>query len=211
MMTAGKSGEMHYPNKIGSLLIMGIREILGAKNTSKILQIADLNSSIESYQENNLELQFSANQLSSILNAIEVQYGQHAGRGLALRAGRAWFKIMLREYGLDLGLANSEFRLLPLRNKLPVGASIFADAVNQLHSSQIQFEESRDSFLWHVNDCPVCQGRQSDTPTCHLWVGILQEGLYWLSGGKDYLVEETGCIATGADRCSFQILRQAVH
>ena len=118
---------------------------------------------------------------------------------------------MLREYGFDLGLANSEFRLLPWRKKLPAGAGIFADAINKLHDKQIQVEESHGSFLWHVQDCPVCAGRQSDAPACHLWAGILQEGLYWLSGGKDYQVKETGCIAAGADRCSFQILGQPVH
>lgn len=210
-MTIGKSGELNYPNKVGSLLVTGIREILGARNTSKILQIARLDTRIESYQESNLELQYSANQLGSILNAIEVKYGQHAGRGLALRAGRACFNIMLREYGLDLGLAKSDFRLLPWRKKLPAGAGIFAESINQLHSEQIQVEDSRGSFLWHVKNCPVCAGRQSDTPACHLWAGILQEGLYWLSGGKNYQVEETDCIAAGADRCSFQIMGQPVH
>jgi len=40
---------------------------------------------------------------------------------------------------------------------------------------------------------------------------MLQEGLYWLSGGKDYLIKETDCIATGAERCTFQILKQPVH
>lgn len=211
MMTAGNSRELHYANKLGSLLVMGISEILGVKNTTKILEIAQLDISIEGYQESNLELQFSANQLGSILNAIEVNYGQHAGRGIALRAGRACFKIMLREYGFDLGLANSGFRLLPWRKKLPAGAGIFADAINQLHHQQIQVEEIHGSFLWHVKDCPVCAGRQSESPVCYLWTGILQEGLYWMSGGKNYQIKETDCIAVGTDRCSFQIVGQPVQ
>ena len=211
MTAAGQRGEIHYPGKIGYLFLSGIKEILGAENTDKILQIAQIKSSIESYQESILELQFSAAQLSSILNALEIHFNQQAGRGLALRAGRACFKIMLREFGIDLGLAKPDFRLLPLRKKLPAGAAIFADAINYFSEEHIQLEETDDAIFFHVSSCPLCWKRQSESPACHFGVGMLQEGLYWLSGGKEYLIEETDCIATGAEHCTFQILTQPVH
>ena len=211
MTAAGQPGEILYPSNISYLILKGIKEILGVDNTEKILQAAQIKSGLKSYQENILELQFSATQLSSILNALEILYNQQAGRGLALRAGRASFKIMLREFGLDLGLAESDFRLLPLRKKLPTGAGIFADAINYFSEEHIHFEETDEAILWHVSRCPLCWNRQSETPACHFGVGMLQEGLYWLSGGKDYLIKETDCIATGAERCTFQILKQPVH
>ena len=34
-------------------------------------------------------------------------------------------------------------------------------------------------------------------PVCHLAVGLLQEALYWVSGGKVFNVEEKTCIAAG--------------
>ncbi|MCH7663269.1 MAG: hypothetical protein IH859_05290 [Chloroflexi bacterium] len=211
MTAVAQPGEIHYPNHIGYLILTGIKEILGEENIDAILQIAQIKSSIENYQDNILELQFSAAQLSSILNALEIHYNQPAGRGLALRAGRACFKIMLREFGLDLGLAKPDFRLLPLRKKLPAAAAIFADAINYFSEEHIHFEETDDAILWHVSRCPLCWNRQSESPACHFGVGMLQASLYWLSGGKDYFIEETECIAAGAERCTFQILKQPVH
>ena len=211
MTAAGRPGEILYPNNIGYQILTAIKKILGAENIDAILQIAQIKSNIENYQDNILELQFSATQLSSILNALEILYNQPAGRGLALRAGRACFKIMLREFGLNIGLADPDFRLLPLRKKLPAAAEIFADAINYYSEEHIHFEETDDAILWHVSRCPLCWNRRSESPACHFGIGMLQAGLYWLSGGKDYLIEETDCIATGAERCTFQILKQPVN
>jgi hypothetical protein len=47
-------------------------------------------------------------------------------------------------------------------------------------------------------------------PACHLWVGFLQEYLYWASGGKLYSVFETECVACGASACKIVIDRQAL-
>jgi hypothetical protein len=38
-------------------------------------------------------------------------------------------------------------------------------------------------------------------------VGVLQEGLYWVSGGKYFLVEEKKCIACGDSTCTIVIER----
>jgi predicted hydrocarbon binding protein len=42
---------------------------------------------------------------------------------------------------------------------------------------------------------------------CHLAVGLLQESLYWLSGGKMFNVEETACIGRGDAACTISIDR----
>jgi predicted hydrocarbon binding protein len=36
-------------------------------------------------------------------------------------------------------------------------------------------------------------------------VGLLQESLYWMSGGKFFSVEETRCIACGDSECNIVI------
>jgi predicted hydrocarbon binding protein len=59
--------------------------------------------------------------------------------------------------------------------------------------------------MWQIDLCPECWGRQSITPTCHFTVGLLQEFLSWLSGGKIYLVEETSCKAKGDTVCQIRI------
>jgi predicted hydrocarbon binding protein len=44
-----------------------------------------------------------------------------------------------------------------------------------------------------------------DDPACHLAVGLLQESLYWVSGGKIFNVQETHCIARGDPACTIAI------
>ena len=53
-------------------------------------------------------------------------------------------------------------------------------------------------------------GRQSDKPICHAAVGLIQEGLRWVSGGKEFRVEETTCIATGDVTCEFLVYKDPI-
>ena len=46
---------------------------------------------------------------------------------------------------------------------------------------------------------------------CYGAVGILQEGLRWASGGKDFKVEEVECQAMGADNCVFHIYKEPLN
>ena len=59
--------------------------------------------------------------------------------------------------------------------------------------------------LWKIERCPVCWERRADTPCCFLAVGILQESLFWVSGGKNFQVEEIACIAKGDEACVITI------
>jgi predicted hydrocarbon binding protein len=69
----------------------------------------------------------------------------------------------------------------------------------------VRVEEKDNQIFWHIERCPLCWGRTTDEPVCHLAVGLLQESLYWLSGGKLFNVEETACIAKGDAACTIVI------
>ncbi|MBI4631293.1 MAG: hypothetical protein HY740_06170 [Chloroflexi bacterium] len=51
----------------------------------------------------------------------------------------------------------------------------------------------------------MCWGRKTTEPCCQLAGGILEESIFWGTGGKRYKVEETDCIAVGAKACVFRI------
>ena len=57
------------------------------------------------------------------------------------------------------------------------------------------------SFLWRIERCPWCWGRTTFDPVCHFAVGMLQELLYWVNGGKYYNVVEQTRIAQGDSAC----------
>jgi predicted hydrocarbon binding protein len=104
-----------------------------------------------------------------------------------------------------LGITEMAFRLLPLPTKLRVGAKSFAELFNRHTDQRVRVEEQEARLLWHIERCPLCWGRQADEPVCHLAVGLLQESLYWLSGGKAFNVEEVACIARGDPACTISM------
>lgn len=142
------------------------------------------------------------------MSCVESVYGPRAGKGLVLRSGQACFKYGLREFGSMLGVSEMAFRLLPLSTKLTKGANLFAQAFNHYSDQEVRVEEDVQKIYWHIERCPICWQRKSDQPTCHLAVGLLQEALYWVSGGKIFRIEETDCIAMGDSSCTIEIYKQ---
>jgi predicted hydrocarbon binding protein len=132
-------------------------------------------------------------------------YGPHGGRGLALRIGRACFNNGVRQYGAQMGITETAFRLLPLPAKVSAGARAFAELFNTFTDQKVRVEEDGNALLWHIEQCPLCWERRAQEPVCHLAVGLLQEALFWLSGGKVFNVEEKTCIAMGDDTCTIMI------
>ncbi len=195
----------YYPNKIGRIVLLAMEEIMGRNGVNAVLNLAKLRHLINNYPPNNFDRQFGFEEVGSIQQSLDDMYGPRGGRGLALRAGRACFKYGLKEFGPVLGIADLAFRLLPLNMKLKVGAEVFADTFNKYTDQRVRLGEEEDRLIWHNERCPICWGRKSDSPCCHLAVGILQESLYWVSGGKNFSVQEIACIARGDETCTIVI------
>ena len=204
-MTSQPTPNYYYPNKLGRILFMGMEEVMGRNGVNATLNLANLSHLIHNYPPNNLDPGLRFDELSRIQSALEEQFGTRAGRGLALRSGRAGFKYGLREFGPVLGCTDLAFRLLPLNSKLRAGAEIFARVFNEFTDQRVKLVEEPDYILWEIERCPVCWDRHTDSPVCHLAVGLLQESLYWVSNGKFFNVEETRCIAIGDPACTIQI------
>ena len=185
-----------------------MEDVIGHHGLNTILNLADLSNIIEQMPPINFDRQFSFDYLGQMMSCIESYFGPRAGRGLALRSGRACFKYGLREFGPMLGVSDMAFRLLPLSKKLTAGAKLFAQTFNKFSDQQVRVEEIDDFIYWHIDRCPICWQRKSDLPCCHLAVGLLQEALYWVSGGKNFLIEETDCIAKGDSSCTIVINKQ---
>lgn len=199
------SESLFYPQKMGKIIFQGMEEVIGRSGVDSILQLASLDALIQERPAGRSDKTFPFETVSLLQSALEQKFGPRGGRGLALRAGRATFKYGIKEYGSMLGLTEMAFRLLPLSTKLHTGAKTFADLFNKHTDQKVRVEEAENKILWHIECCPLCWERQSSEPVCHLAVGLLQEALYWLSGGKVFNVEETSCIARGDKACTITI------
>jgi predicted hydrocarbon binding protein len=193
---------------MGRMLLLALEDVMGHNGVSAVLNLAKLRHRVNNYPTDTLELGFSFCELSAILQALEDMYGPRGGRHLAIRAGRAGFKYGLRDFGSMLGLADLAFRLLPLSMKLRVGISAMADTFNNFTDQRVHMEEEADRFLYVIGRCPVCWGRRADKPICHAATGLLQELVFWVSGGQRVDIQEMSCIATGDASCTFAIDKQ---
>lgn len=195
----------YYPNQMGRIVLLSMEEVMGWNGVNAVLKLASLSSLMDVDFAENTEPFFSFKTLSSITDTLENVYGPHGGRGLALRIGRACFNHGVRQYGTQLGLTEKAFLLLPLTAKVNAGAKVFAELFNKHTDQRVRVEEEDGKLLWHIDRCPLCWERSTQEPVCHLAVGLLQEALYWLSGGKIFNVEEKTCIAVGDNTCTIVV------
>jgi predicted hydrocarbon binding protein len=201
----------HYPNRMGRIILLSMEEVMGRNGVNALLKLASLSTLIENYPSDNTEPAFPFSTVSNLTEMLEQAYGPHGGRGLALRIGRACFNYGVRQYSTQLGLTEMAFRLLPLPTKLHAGASAFAELFNNFTDQRVRVEDDDGKILWHIERCPLCWERKSQDPVCHLAVGLLQEALYWLSGGKVFNVEEKTCIAAGDETCTIVIDQSPIY
>jgi predicted hydrocarbon binding protein len=194
-----------YPQKMGRIIFLSMEEVMGSHGVDAILLLASLEKFVQNYPPDAKVRDFPFETVSLLQSTLEKAYGPRGGRGLALRVGRASFKYGLKEYGSMLGLTEMAFRLLSMPTKLSAGARSFAGLFNKYTDQKVQVEEKENKIFWHIERCPLCWGRTADEPICHLAVGLLQESLYWLSGGKVFDVKETTCIAQGDATCTIAI------
>jgi predicted hydrocarbon binding protein len=200
----------YYPNKIGRIVLLATEEVMGRNGVNAALNLAKLRHLVNNYPPNNFDRQFSFEEVGGIQRALEELYGPRGARGLALRAGRACFKYGIREFGPVLGISDLAFRLLPLGMKMKVGIEVFAEVFNKFSDQVVRLGEDEESFIWTIERCPVCWGRHTTEPCCYLAVGVLQEGAYWVSGGKNFSIEEMTCIAKGDQVCTILIGKRPV-
>ena len=194
-----------YPTRMGRIVLLAMEEILGHDEVNAVLNLAHLPDYIDQYPANNQDLKFPFEHVSQLQIGMESAYGPQAGRGLSLRVGRACLKYGLREFGSELGLTDQAFRLLPLPRRLKAGSEALAGLFNQSTDQRVHLEADGKHIYWHIKRCPLCWERQTDGPCCALAVGLLQEALYWVSGGRYFLVEEKKCIACGDSTCTIVI------
>ena len=199
-----KSG-FYYPNKGGRISFIALEEVMGKNGISAVLNMAKLGHLIDDYPPDDLKREFDFADFGALNQALEDMYGPRGARGLSLRMGRAAFSQVIRDFGSMIGMADLAFKVLPLGTKLKVGVRAMAETFTKISDQTTRVEEDKEKFIYSIERCPVCWGRKTAKPVCFQAIGLLQEGLRWVSGGKNFRVEETLCIAKGDPTCTFII------
>lgn len=198
----------YYPNKLARIVLVAMRTVMGPEQYALVLDTAGLPQYRDRLPPNNMDKAFAFEWVSALQQATEVVYGEKTGRSLNRRVGRACLDHGLKDVGPVLGISDLPFRLMPLNVKFQLGLDAFALLFNKFTDQRVRLSEDSESKLWIIDRNPVCWGRETSEPCCHLALGILEEAVFWGTGGVRYNVEETECIAAGAASCVFRISKQ---
>ncbi len=128
-----------------------------------------------------------------------------------MRAGRAAFAESLRNFGALAGAGDLAFRVLPLQIKLRIGIPAMARIFSQISDQYSTVEEFDTEFRYTIHKCPQCWSRHGlEKPVCFMGAGLLQEGLKWVSGGSEFRVNESKCMAMGDAVCEYVIQKAPI-
>jgi predicted hydrocarbon binding protein len=109
------------------------------------------------------------------------------------------------------GASDLAFKVLPLQQKLKIGVPAMAKIFTTVSDQKCSVEDHDNEIHYIIHRCPVCWGRSNeDRPVCFIAVGLLQEGLKWLSGGSEFRVNESECVAMGGEVCRFVIMKDPI-
>ncbi len=205
-----KSG-YYNTNTFALVTLRAFDEITGRNGVNTILRHANLPHLIDNYPPHDREKVFDFADYSAIMQSLEGIYGRRGGRVFTLRAGRATFNELLATYGGLVGVSDLAFRLVPLKIKLRIGINAMAKVFNMVSDQETVVYERPDFFYYVVKRCPVCWGRSGeDLPVCYSQVGLIKEGLHWVSNGQEFDIKEIRCRAMGHEECAFEIRKEPI-
>lgn len=177
---------MVMKGNIDSPLFLGLQETIGPADVAKLRDLltggTDLNSDVR--------------------RKMDEMYGEAGACGVAICSGRAAFKYLLEKDGKAIGFENPDFRFLPIRVKVRKGLELMARWFEINYGVKTSLHSAEGEFQIDVKDS---SGGSSSTTLCDFTSGLLQGLLAWISGGKFYVVRETECRASGAEKCSFSV------
>ena len=183
---------------------------MGRNGVNALLNLSGARHLVNTYPPSNLKREFPFSDLTTISHATETMYGPRGARGMELRAGRYAFNLGLKEFGPLLGMADLALKLMPMTMKMKIALNATAQTFDRFSDQPTHVEERKGQFIYVIEKCPVCWGRHSEKPCCHLAQGILEEALTWVTGGHSFHMEEIECRGMGGSTCTFAIDKDPV-
>ena len=191
------STSLYYPNRFALYLFRAMEEVMGQHGLDETLALANIHAA----PSDDLAREFPFAQLGALNAALDDMYGQRGGRGMALRAGRAWFAQGMKTFGALGGINDPAFRRLPLDDRVRLALQAQAEIFTRFSDQASRLETTPGSYRFVIEASPFAWGRTAEKPVCHQLVGLLQECARWASNGRDYTVREIECIAVGNPAC----------
>lgn len=203
--------ERFYPNRWPRIILMSTEEIVGEKGVAALLNLAGLPQYIGNYPDDNMRKEFSFEHVGKLQQAFWDMYGPRGARVFATRAGRKTFNDGLESFGKVAMAARAAMKIGALEKRISVGLAFFAKFFNTVSDQKVTVDENENEWLWNIVQCPMCTGRTSDTPVCHLAVGVLKGALEnFADRDKHFRITPLRCIAMGHEQGVISIEKQPI-
>lgn len=184
--------------------LLACQDVLGENGFQVVLQAAGLERFIDPLPPDDLNPAVKAGEYARLNQVIEELYGR-AGKGILQRVGRTTFQYSIQEQAFLLGIARTVLKLLPRKQRIKFILTSLVSALKKTNPGVQAWAGEKDGKLVFLDrTCAICDGRTSDQPLCHLYVGSIREAVRWATG-MEYSVHETQCIAKGDPYCCFEI------
>lgn len=194
-----QNGQGLVVNRLLRLSLVSTERVIGMIGLNAVLRRANLECFVSNLPPLNSEPSITLDDFARLNQVVEEFFGRASATILA-QIGEAIFDQLAHDEWLSAGLAPT-----PGEPALtPRILYAFAGLANHINPAwQVDLVEQPDRYVWTMRACPVCAGRTSETPVCHVYIGLLRGALR--SAGYLPRVEETQCIAMGAPACQFEL------
>lgn len=188
--------------------LLSAKRVIGEDDLNAVLYTAGLSRFVNKIPDDDLNTEITAEEFARFNAAIEERYGR-GGQFVLKRIGNEMYRAMVKDQSALLGLAGITLKLMPAEQRINFLLNSLANAAQETNpklETQVEQYEGRASYAEH--HCPICMGRESDHPVCHLQAGELEEAVRWAVGNA-FEVREIECIAKGDHLCRFVVFKKS--
>ncbi len=145
------------------------------------------------------------------LNVAVIKFLGPTGRSTALKIGRLSARLgTAQQDSLFSSALTTAAKVLPYPAQLRFGMEMMQSVYRKnMPGWEGRVEDRANTLAYITPTCPMCAGKQARKPICWVFVGVLQEGIQWMTG-KLFDVEQTQCRAMGASECVWEASKQPV-
>lgn len=189
--------EYYYPNVWGRSILTAAEDILGEKGVNALLNLSGLPQYIGNYPPDNIKKEFPFEHVAAIQAGLREMYGSRGAMVFATKGGEQTFNHSLDKYEKVQKAAQAAMAVGTMRTRLKTGLLFFAKFFNTVSDQKVRVEEDETHWKWIIEVCPMCWGKKSDEPICHLAVGVLNAASTWATSGERLRTKAVSCMATG--------------
>jgi hypothetical protein len=199
-------------NDANQLVYSGLKEVVGTQELARMAAAGPSGVSEGDLSGSEPAANWLKNHdLGKVQSAMEKKFGKKELQGLLLRSGRASCKFFVKQYGAGMQVTSTEYRLLPSKKRLIKGLKAAASLYAELFNKEISVADEGDHWIWQENETLSASQSHLAGQDCFFTIGLLQEYLAWLSGGKAFSVKQTEKVGLTGGACCLAISKQPIE